>query len=129
MAIAAAPSRGTAVSRNLGRARADLQEETALIGGLARTQILDFDRIRRDPALVVEDLDLNQVWSRDLGPRREAPNDRELPQAELAEHPRDDDHGQQHSEQQVEQVVARVDCRKANAKGNPDEVLAFAGEF
>src|SRR6478609_814721 len=109
MAIAAAPSRGTAVSRNLGRARADLQEETALIGGLARTQILDFDRIRRDPALVVEDLDLNQVWSRDLGPRREAPNDREL--------------------QQVEQVVARVDCRKANAKGNPDEVLAFAGEF
>ena len=129
VAVAPAARRRAAVRGDLRRARADLQEEAALVGGLPGAKILDLDRVRGNALLVVVDLDLDQVRAADLGARRQPPHDRQVAQAELAQHARDDDQRQQHAEQQIEQVVAGVDRGEADAERDADEVLALAREL
>ena len=78
---------------------------------------------------MVVDLDLDEVRAADLGARRQAPDDREVTQAELAHHARNDDEREKHAEQQVEKVVARVDRGEADAERDQQEVATLARDL
>src|SRR5258706_11636424 len=128
--MVATASRGSSSVRcNLRRARADLEKEPALVRRLASAQVFDLDRIGWHLSLVVEDFDLDQMRAPHLRAGRQAPSNRQLPQAELAQHARDDDQREQHTEQQVKEIVAGVDRGDADAQRDADEVLALAGEL
>src|SRR5690606_21218773 len=129
VAIASSSRGRPAVRRDLRALRADLEEEAALVGGLSRAEVLDLDRVRRDAALVVEDLDLDEVRPPDLRAERQPPDDGEIAQAELAHQTAHDDQREQHPEQEIEEVVARVDRGEAHAERDADEELPFAREL
>ena len=52
---------GAPVGRDLRAVGADLEEEAALVGGLAGAQVFDLDGVGGHALLVVEDLDLDEV--------------------------------------------------------------------
>ncbi len=129
VAVAPAPGRGAAVGRDLRGRRADLQEEAALVGGLAGAQIFHLDGVGGHALLVVVDLDLHEVRAAHLRPHRQAARHGEAAQAEIAHHARDEHEREEHAEQEVEQVVAGVDRREAHAEGDAQVVLALAGDL
>ena len=78
---------------------------------------------------MVEDLDLDEVRPPDLRAERQAADDGEVAQAELAHEAAHDDEREQHAEQQVEEVVAGVDGGEADAERDADEELPLAREL
>ena len=116
VAVAPALRRGAPVGGDLRRLRADLEEEAALVGGLPGAQVFDLDRVRGDAPLVIEDLDLDEVRAPDLRAQRQAANDGEVAERELAHDAAHDDEREEHAEQQVEEVVAGVDRGEARRR-------------
>ena len=127
--VAPAPCGRAPVGGDLRGLGADLEEEAALVGGLAGAEVLDLDRVRGDARLVVEDLDLDEVRAADLGAQGQAPHDGELAQRQLAHDAAHDDEREEHAEQQVQEVVGGVDRGEADAQRDADEELPFAREL
>src|SRR5690606_5977266 len=105
MPIQAASRWDASVRRHLRGTRAHLQEETALVRGLARPKILDLDGVGWHPLLVVVNFNLDQVWAPHLRPVRQLPRDPKGTQTRFAQHSGDDDQREEDPEKHVQQIV------------------------
>ena len=117
------------VGGDLGRERAYFEKKATLIRWLICPKILHLNGVGRRPSFVVEDFDLDQVRATHLGSLWQTPFDLERAKRKFAHQTRHDDEREHHAKEQIEQVVAGVDCRKADAKRDPEEVLALAREL
>lgn len=127
--VPSAASGSASVGRDLGGASRDLEKEAALVGGLTCAQVLDFDGVGWEAALVVVDFDFHQMGLSDLSSARQAPSHREVTEAQFAQDARDDDERQEEPEEEVKEIVTSVDCCEADDERDGDEVLALARQL
>lgn len=96
---------------------------------MARAQVFDFDGVGGTRRFLVPDFDFDEMRSPHLCSRREATNDSQVAQGELAHDAADDNEREQHSEDEVEEIVGGIDGGEADAKGDANEEFSFAGKF
>jgi len=126
----AAPARPEAVAAHLGRARGDAQREGAAGGALGAPAlahaVLDDERVGRDPALPVRDLEADAAEAAVEELRGQDAAHRDAAQRRLREHAREHEEGEHQRQHEVEQVVAGIERREPHREGDQREEPAGA---
>lgn len=104
-------------------------EEVAFFAFLeAFDAVFDLDGEGREVAFVVGDGEGDEAGGSGEDPGGELAVDFEVFEGDIGEDAADDDEAEHHPEQEVEEVISGVDGGHTDPDGDPEEVLAFAGE-